>query len=90
MKECKCRFIDEYKNFRIRQIKQDIHDINSFILVTESETDRKSRITILEKQIERIEKYYNACKCGLISVNECMYEFAAIGSYHDPDYYDMP
>ena len=90
MKECKCRFLMEYKNFRVSQIRQNIHDINDFILITESETDRQYRIAILEKQIDRIEKYYNACRYGLISVNECMYELAAIGSYHDPDYYDIP
>lgn len=90
MKEYKCRFLMEYKNFRIGQIKQDIHDINSFILVTESETDRQDRIAILKKQIESIEKYYAACRCGLISVNECMYKISEIGTYHDPDYYDIP
>lgn len=87
MKDYKCRFLMEYKNFRIRQLKQDINDIDDFILVTESETDRKSRITTLEKQIESIEKYYNACRYGLISVNECMYKISEIGTYHDPDYY---
>lgn len=90
MKEYKCRFLTEYKTFRVRQIRQDIRDINDFILVTESETDRQNKIAALEKQIERIEKYYDACKYGLISVNECMYELAAIGTYHDPDYYDIP
>lgn len=90
MKEYKCRFLTEYKTFRIRQIRQDISDINDFSLVTESETDRQNKIATLEKQIERIEKYYTACKYGLISVNECMYELAAIGTYHDPEYYDIP
>lgn len=90
MKDYKCRFLAEYKSFRVRQIRQDISDINNFFLITESETDRQNKITTLEKQIDRIEKYYNACRYGLISVNECMYELAAIGSYHDPEYYDIP
>ena len=89
MKEYKCRFLMEYKNFRVSQIRQDIHDINDFILITESETDRKSRISMLERQIDRIEKYYSACRCGLITVDECMYEMASVGSYHDPEYYDI-
>lgn len=90
MKDYKCRFLMEYKNFRIKQIRQDISDINNFFLITESETDRQNKITTLEKQIDRIEKYYNACKCGLISVNEGMYKISEIGTYHDPDYYDIP
>lgn len=90
MKEYKCRFLTEYKTFRVRQIRQDIRDINDFILVTESETDRQNKIATLEKQIDRIEKHYSACRCGLITVDECMYEMASVGTYHDPDYYDIP
>lgn len=89
MKECKCRFVSEYKNFRINQLKEDIRFRKEYP-ATSNEQYEKECIQILQKQIDRIEKYYSACRCGLITVDECMYEMASVGTYHDPDYYDIP
>ena len=89
MKECKCRFVSEYKNFRINRLKDDIRFYQKHIAYSDPE-GTKERVAILESQIDRIEKYYSACKCGLVSVDECMYKISEVGSYHDPDYYDIP
>lgn len=63
MKDSKCRFIEEYANFQIRQYKKDAalygHDAE--------------RIAFCEKAIESIEKAVKLARAGIITVNECMH-----------------
>ena len=62
MKDSKCRFIEEYANFQIRQYKKDaaLYDYDA------------ERIAFCEKAIESIEKAVKLARAGMITVNECM------------------
>ena len=62
MKDSKCRFIEEYANFQIRQYKKDatLYDYDA------------ERIAFCEKAIGRIEKAVKMTRAGMITVNECM------------------
>ena len=62
MKDGKCRFIEEYANFQIRQYKKDMelygHD--------------EERDAFCQKAIMNIEKAVKLARAGMITVNECM------------------
>ena len=62
MKDSKCRFIEEYANFQIRQYKKDaaLYDYDA------------ERDAFFEKAIESIEKAVKMARAGMITVNECM------------------
>ena len=62
MKDSKCRFIEEYANFQIRQYKKDaaLYDYDA------------ERNAFCEKAIESIEKAVKLARAGMITVNECM------------------
>ena len=62
MKDSKCRFIEEYANFQIRQYKKDatLYDYDA------------ERNAFFEKAIESIEKAVKMARSGMITVNECM------------------
>ena len=62
MKDSKCRFIEEYANFQIRQYKKDaaLYDYDA------------ERNAFCEKAIESIEKSVKMARAGMITVNECM------------------
>ena len=62
MKNEKCRFIEEYANFQVRQYKKDakLYDYDA------------ERIAFCEKAIARIEKAVKMARAGMITVNECM------------------
>ena len=62
MKDSKCRFIEEYANFQIRQYKKDatLYDYDA------------ERNAFFEKAIESIEKAVKMARAGMITVNECM------------------
>ena len=62
MKESKCRFIEEYANFQIRQYKKD---------ATLFDYDEE-RNAFFEKAIGNIEKAVKFARAGMITVNECM------------------
>ena len=62
MKDSKCRFIEEYANFQIRQYKKD-----AALYVYDAE-----RNAFFEKAIKRIEKAVKMARAGMITVNECM------------------
>ena len=89
MKDYKCRFVSEYKNFRVRQLKEDIRFRKEYPATNNKQYENEC-IQIMQKQIDRIEKCYMAARAGLITVDECMHEMASVGSYHDPEYYDIP
>ena len=62
MKDSKCRFIEEYANFQIRQYKKDaaLYDYDA------------ERNAFFEKAVRRIEKAVKMARAGMITVNECM------------------
>ena len=62
MKDSKCRFIEEYANFQIRQYKKDA-------ALYDSDVERDA---FFEKAIESIEKSVRMFRAGMITVNECM------------------
>lgn len=62
MKDNKCRFIEEYANFQIRQFKEDA-------TLYDYDAERKA---FCEKAIERIEKAVKMARSGMITVNDCM------------------
>ena len=62
MKDSKCRFIEEYANFQIRQYKKD---------ATLSDYDAE-RNAFFEEAIKSIEKAVRLARAGMITVNECM------------------
>ena len=62
MKESKCRFIEEYANFQIKQYKKD-----AALFKYDAE-----RNDICEKAIRSIEKAVKMVRAGMITVNECM------------------
>ena len=62
MKDSKCRFIEEYANFRIRQYKKDaaLYDYDA------------ERNAFFEKAVRNIEKAVKLARAGMITVDECM------------------
>ena len=62
MKDNKCRFIEEYANFQIRQYKKDatLYDYDA------------ERNAFYEKAIKNIRKAVKLARAGMITVNECM------------------
>ena len=62
MKDSKCRFIEEYANFQIRQYKKDVALYNY----------DAERNAFCEKAIRSIEKAVKMARAGMITVNECM------------------
>ena len=62
MKDSKCRFIQEYANFQIRQYKKDaaLYDYDA------------ERDAFFEKAVRNIEKTVKLARAGMITVNECM------------------
>lgn len=62
MKDTKCRFIEEYANFQIRQYKKDaaLYDYDA------------ERNAFFEKAIKNIRKAVKLARAGMITVNECM------------------
>ena len=62
MKDSKCRFIEEYANFQIRQYKKDaaLYDYDA------------ERNAFFEKAVRNIEKAVKLARAGMITVNECM------------------
>ena len=62
MKDSKCRFIEEYANFQIRQYKKD---------ATLFDYDEE-RNAFFEEAIGSIEKAVKMARAGMITVNECM------------------
>ena len=62
MKDSKCRFIEEYANFQIRQYKKDaaLYDYDA------------ERDAFFEKAVRNIEKAVKLARAGMITVNECM------------------
>ena len=62
MKESKCRFIEEYANFRIKQYKKDaaLFDYD------------EERNAFFEKAVMNIEKAVKLARAGMITVDECM------------------
>ena len=62
MKDSKCRFIEEYANFKIRQYKKDaaLYDYDA------------ERNAFCEKAVRRIEKAVKMARAGIITVNDCM------------------
>ena len=62
MKDSKCRFIEEYANFQIKQYKKDakLYDYDA------------ERDAFFEKAIRNIEKAVKLARAGMITVNECM------------------
>lgn len=62
MKDSKCRFIEEYANFQIKQYKKD-----AALFEYDAE-----RIAFCEKAVRNIEKAVKLTRAGMITVNECM------------------
>lgn len=62
MKESKCRFIEEYANFQIKQYKKDaaLFDYD------------EERNAFFDEAVRRIEKAVKMARSGMITVNECM------------------
>ena len=62
MKDSKCRFIEEYANFQIRQYKKDatLYDYDA------------ERNAFFEEAIRNIEKAVKMVRAGMITVDECM------------------
>ena len=63
MKDSKCRFIEEYANFQIRQYKKDA-------ALYEHDAERAA---FCEKAIKSIEKAVKLTRAGIITVNDCMH-----------------
>ena len=63
MKDSKCRFIEEYANFQIRQYKKDA-------ALYERDAERDA---FFEEAIRSIEKAVKLARAGIITVNECMH-----------------
>ena len=63
MKDSKCRFIEEYANFQIRQYKKDatLYDYDA------------ERNAFCEKAIKKKKKAVKMARAGMITVNECMH-----------------
>jgi hypothetical protein len=80
--ETKCRFLIEYKNFRVRKIKEDLAFRKEYP-ATNNHDYEIDVIAWYEDQIEKIEKYYSAARKGLLTVDECMYKIASIGNYFE-------
>ena len=62
MKESKCRFIEEYANFQIKQYKKD---------ATLFDYDEE-RNAFFEEAVMNIEKAVKMARAGIITVDECM------------------
>ena len=62
MKDNKCRFIEEFANFQIRQYKKDMELFDY----------DEERNAFCEKAIGSIEKAVKMARSGMITVNECM------------------
>ena len=62
MKESKCRFIEEYANFQIKQYKKD---------ATLFDYDEE-RNAFFEEAVKSIEKAVKLARAGMITVDECM------------------
>ena len=62
MKESKCRFIEEYANFQIKQYKKD---------ATLFDYDEE-RNAFFEEAVKNIEKAVKLARAGMITVDECM------------------
>ena len=62
MKDSKCRFIEEYANFQIRQYKK----------VTALYGHDVERDAFFEKAIRSIEKAVRLFRAGIITVDDCM------------------
>ena len=62
MKDSKCRFIEEYANFQIRQYKKDA-------ALYDRDVERDA---FFEKAVRNIEKAVKMAREGMITVNECM------------------
>ena len=62
MKDSKCRFIEEYANFQIRQYKKNakLYDYDA------------ERNAFFEKAVRGIEKAVKMARAGMITVDECM------------------
>ena len=62
MKDSKCRFIEEYANFQIRQYKKNakLYDYDA------------ERNAFFEKAVRSIEKAVKMVRAGMITVDECM------------------
>lgn len=62
MKESKCRFIEEYANFQIKQYKKDaaLFDYD------------EERNAFFEEAVMNIEKAVKMARAGMITVDECM------------------
>ena len=62
MKDSKCRFIEEYANFQIRQYKKDatLYDYDA------------ERNAFFEEAVRSIEKSVRMFRAGMITVDECM------------------
>ena len=63
MKDSKCRFIEEYANFQIRQYKKDME-----LFYHDAERD-----AFCKDAIKNIEKAVKLARSGMITVNECMH-----------------
>ena len=62
MKESKCRFIEEYANFQIKQYKK-----NAKLFDYDEE-----RNAFFEEAVRNIEKAVKMARAGMITVDECM------------------
>lgn len=62
MKESKCRFIEEYANFQIKQYKK-----NAKLFDYDEE-----RNAFFEEAVKNIEKAVKLARAGMITVDECM------------------
>ena len=62
MKDSKCRFIEEYANFQIKQYKK---------VITLYDYDAE-RNAFCEKAIGNIKKAVKLVRTGIITVDECM------------------
>ena len=62
MKDSKCRFIEEYANFQIRQYKKD-----AALYDRDAERD-----AFFEKAVRSTEKSVRMFRAGIITVDECM------------------
>ena len=62
MNDSKCRFIEEYANFQIRQYKKDaaLYDYDA------------ERNAFFEEAVKSIEKAVKLARTGVITVDECM------------------
>ena len=62
MKDSKCRFIEEYANYQIRQYKKDatLYDYDA------------ERNAFFEEAVKSTEKAVKLVRAGMITVDECM------------------